>query len=142
MAEERKALTLRLPKSLLKAVDEAVLASDLDRHAWIVVQIERGLEEPVDPDLGPVEKQTKRDIEALVSSHPMGEALAAGALSLARVLDRGAGMATAAVSREWRATLIELAKYEQGSVDDDDGAPDLSATALGDAEDDDETDAW
>jgi len=58
------------------------------------------------------------DIEALVTTHPMGEALAATAVELARTLDAGAGLAVAAVARELRATLTELASME---VPDDDG---------------------
>lgn len=142
MAEDRKPVTLRLVKPLLKAVDEAALAAGRDRHAWLVDAIERGLDGPVEADAGNVERKTRADVDALVTSHPMGEALAALAFSLARTLDNGAGMATAAVSRELRATLIEIAKYEQGSVDDDDGAPDLGASALGDSEDGDEADSW
>lgn len=74
---------------------------------------------------GPVETKVRQDVDALVSAHPMGEALAAMAFSLARALDEGAGMATAAVNRELRANLIELAS--QGVNDDDDLEADLSA---------------
>lgn len=55
----------------------------------------------------------------------MGEALAEMAFALARALDEGAGMATAAVNRELRNNLIELAS--QGVHDDDDLEADLSA---------------
>ena len=49
-------------------------------------------------------------MSALISSHPMGEALAAMSFTLARTLDDGAGLAVAAVNRELRANLIELAR--------------------------------
>jgi hypothetical protein len=66
---------------------------------------------------GPIEANTRRDIDALISTHKMGEALAETAFNLARALDQGAGLATAAIARELRATLTELAKM---GVDDDD----------------------
>jgi hypothetical protein len=67
----------------------------------------------------------RADIEALVSAHPMGESLAEMSLNLARTLDAGAGLATAAVNRELRANLLELSRL---AVDDaDDFADDLSA---------------
>lgn len=65
---------------------------------------------------GPVEEKVRSDVAALVTTHPMGEALAAMAFALARTLDNGAGLAVAAVNRELRANLLELA----GMVDDDD----------------------
>ena len=67
--------------------------------------------------IGPVERQVKRDIGALVTEHPMGEALAAMSLNLAQTLDAGAGLATAAVNRELRANLLELSRL---AVDDND----------------------
>jgi hypothetical protein len=67
----------------------------------------------------------RADIQALVSTHPMGEALTEMSLNLARTLDAGAGLATAAVNRELRANLLELSRT---AVDDaDDFADDLSA---------------
>jgi hypothetical protein len=75
--------------------------------------------------IGPVEQKVRADIEALVSAHPMGESLAEMSLNLARTLDAGAGLATAAVNRELRANLLELSRL---AVDDaDDFADDLSA---------------
>lgn len=75
--------------------------------------------------IGPVERKVKADIAALVSAHPMGEALAEMSLNLARTLDAGAGLAVAAVNRELRANLMELTRL---AVDDaDDLADDLSA---------------
>jgi hypothetical protein len=58
----------------------------------------------------------------------MGEALAEMAFALARVLDEGAGLATAAVNRELRANLVELARM--GVPDDDDLEDRLSAPVL------------
>lgn len=77
---------------------------------------------------GPVERQVRADVEALVTAHPMGEALAEMSYSLARTLDAGAGMAVAAVNRELRANLIELSRL---AVDDaDELADELSAPEM------------
>ena len=75
--------------------------------------------------IGPVERRVKADLAALVTMHPMGEALAEMSLNLARTLDAGAGLAVAAVNRELRANLLELSK--QAIDDTDDFADDLSA---------------
>ena len=78
--------------------------------------------------IGPVERKVKADIGALVTMHPMGEALTEMSLNLARTLDEGAGLATAAINRELRANLTELSRL---AVDDsDDLADDLSAPEL------------
>jgi hypothetical protein len=74
---------------------------------------------------GPVETKVRADVDALVTTHPMGEALAEMAFALARTLDEGAGLATAAVNRELRANLLELASLREEPGDNDD-APDLS----------------
>jgi hypothetical protein len=66
---------------------------------------------------GPVETKVRQDVAALTTAHPMGEALAEMAYTLARTLDDGAGLAVAAVNRELRANLVELARL---GVDDDD----------------------
>jgi hypothetical protein len=77
---------------------------------------------------GPVERKVRSDIAALVTAHPMGEALTEMSYNLARVLDQGAGLATAAVNRELRANLTELSRL---AVDDgDDLADELSAPDL------------
>jgi hypothetical protein len=63
----------------------------------------------------------------------MGEALAEMAFTLARALDDGAGLATAAVNRELRATLETLALFEAGGDDDLDdelSTPDVSSEVL------------
>lgn len=58
---------------------------------------------------GAVETKVRADIAALVTRHPMGEALSEMSYNLARTLDNGAGLAVAAVNRELRANLTELA---------------------------------
>ena len=82
--------------------------------------------------MGPVETKVRQDVAALVTVHPMGEALAEMAYSLARTLDDGAGLATAAVNRELRANLIELTRL---GVSDDDDLEDRLSTPVRDAED-------
>ena len=66
---------------------------------------------------GPVETKVQADLEALVTTHPMGEALAEMSLNLARTLDAGAGLAVAAVNRELRANLVELARQADNDED-------------------------
>lgn len=74
---------------------------------------------------GPVERKVRADIAALITTHPMGEALAEMSFKLAQTLDEGAGMAVAAVNRELRNNLAELSRL---AVDDgDDLADELSA---------------
>ena len=70
------------------------------------------------PRYGAVEKQVRKDVGDLITEHPMGEALAEVAFTLAKTLDEGAGLAVAAVSRELRANLVELARLEVPSDDD------------------------
>ena len=67
---------------------------------------------------GPVERKVRADVGALISAHPMGEALAEMSFNLARVLDEGAGLATAAVNRELRANLMELGRLADDGNDD------------------------
>ena len=77
---------------------------------------------------GVVERKVRADVAALMSAHPMGEALAEMAFALARQLDQGAGLATAAVNRELRANLMELSRL---AVDgDDDLGDELSVPEL------------
>lgn len=76
---------------------------------------------------GPVETQVRNDLEALVTAHPMGESLTAMSINLARTLDEGAGLAVAAVNRELRANLIELARL---GVDGDDDFDDEISTPV------------
>ena len=76
---------------------------------------------------GAVETKVRADVGALISGHPMGEALAEMAFTLARSLDNGAGLAIAAVNRELRANLVELARM---GVDDGDLGDKLSEPGL------------
>lgn len=70
------------------------------------------------PQFGPIERQVRADVDALMSEHPMGEALAAMAFKMARLLDGSVQhMAVAGINRELRETLLELARL---GVDDDD----------------------
>jgi hypothetical protein len=69
------------------------------------------------PKHGAVEAQVRADIAALVTQHPMGESLAEMSYNLARTLDNGAGLAVAAVNRELRANLVELARLGVDSGD-------------------------
>ena len=61
--------------------------------------------------MGDVEEATRARLEALGEAHsPLGTS----ALTLARTLDEGAGMAVAAVAKELRATLKELTPHDGG----------------------------
>lgn len=80
-------------------------------------------------EMGPIEQRVHADLAALMTSHPMGEALSAMALALAESLDRGAGMQEAAVNRELRATLDDLARMKVGDDDELDSL--LSAPTVG-----------
>lgn len=66
---------------------------------------------------GPVERHVRADIAALVTSHPMGEALAEMSYALAGLLDAGTDGA-AAVNRELRANLVELSRLAVDEGDD------------------------
>jgi hypothetical protein len=68
--------------------------------------------------IGPVERKVRADIRALITAHPMGEALSEMSYNLARVLDDGAGLAVAAVNRELRANLAELGRLADDGNDD------------------------
>ena len=63
---------------------------------------------------GPVELATWRMLRGL-KPVPGHEALEASALVLARTLDNGAGLATAAVARELRTTVEVLTREEETS---------------------------
>lgn len=82
-----------------------------------------------DLDLGPIERRVQADLGAVMTSHPMGESLSAMALALAASLDRGAGMQEAALNRELRATLDDLARMKVGDDDELDSL--LSAPTVG-----------
>lgn len=63
-----------------------------------------------DAPAGHNERAVRADLEDLISESPVEASLCAAAITLARQLDAGAGMATAAVVRELRATLDALTK--------------------------------
>ena len=69
-----------------------------------------------------MEAQVRADIGHLMTAHPMGESLAEMSFSLARDLDAGAGMMAAALNRELRANLVELARLGVNGDDDLDAA--------------------
>jgi hypothetical protein len=75
-------------------------------------------------DGGTCQAAVAGDLAGLASAGPVGASLAATALILAGTLDDGAGLATAAVARELRATLLALAGSGGG---DDDGTQGLLA---------------
>jgi len=130
----RKPMTIRLDDGVHDA-----LAAEAEEHgrtpaAHVAALVEAALGAETVGFAGYVEAETRKDIDAMFTGHPMGDALAAVAITLARTLDDGAGMATAAVAKQLVATLVELARYEDGSTDDDD-APDLGGPAMGDEED-------
>lgn len=66
---------------------------------------------------GPMEKAIRATLRALEVS-PVSDARARLAVVLAKTLDGDAGMATAAVSRELRATLTELESRDGGNTDE------------------------
>lgn len=72
----------------------------------------------IPPKHGPVETKVREDVSRLITAHPMGEALAEMAFTLARTLDEGAGLAIAAVNRELRANLLALASMIDGDEED------------------------
>jgi hypothetical protein len=76
------------------------------------------------PKCGPIETKVRNDLASLITVHPMALSLAEMSYRLARTLDEGAGLAVAAVNRELRANLVELARL--GMVDDEDLESDLS----------------
>jgi hypothetical protein len=117
----REAATAGEHEVVLRAVDRLVRLSQ-----------RRAAAASAAPQTGPVETQVRHDIGALVTQHPMGEALAEMSLNLARTLDSGAGLATAAVNRELRANLLELARL---AVDDNDELDAELSAAVRDGED-------
>lgn len=64
---------------------------------------------------GPVERALRKDIGSIKVSGQLSGTVVASAFELARTLDRGAGMATAAVARELR----EYIKILEAAAGDD-----------------------
>ncbi|MCX4468956.1 helix-turn-helix domain-containing protein [Micromonospora sp. NBC_01655] len=85
-----------------------------------------GQDAPTAPIGGEVEAATRKAIEDLGDLDGIEEPLAAIALADARALDDGAGMATAAVSKELRAALTQL--WEGRDGEDEDEAEDYGPT--------------
>lgn len=71
---------------------------------------------------GRVELAVAKTLREADQQHPAHAGLAASALILARTLDNDAGLATAAVARELRATLTALTATGSDEGDDDFGA--------------------
>lgn len=67
---------------------------------------------------GSIESMVRLNIAGLSTQHPMSDALSEMAYGLAATLDRGAGLAEAAVNRELRATLADLVHSTRGDEDD------------------------
>ena len=82
---------------------------------------------------GPVEARVRGDIGALMTTHPMGEALSEMSYELARRLETCEPKESAAINRELRANLLELASM---AVMDDDGFDAEMSTPFRDSEDD------
>lgn len=69
---------------------------------------------------GPVETAVRKDIEALVITHPMGEALAAMSFVLARALDQNVDRReTGQLNAQLKANLLELSGQVDDADDDD-----------------------
>ena len=71
---------------------------------------------------GAVERAVRRDVRALGELTDIQRSLAETSYTLAKTLDEGAGLATAAVARELRVTLVELgarrpSKPQEDSLD-------------------------
>ncbi len=72
-----------------------------------------------DPAPGRIEQMTRADVGAMVSSHPMGEALSEMAFAAARRLDGDVeDKSYPGIMRQLQAVLVELTKYAAAEVDD------------------------
>lgn len=129
---ERKNVTVRLSAEELADVDARAGEAGVSRQDYLRAKV-LGDGDLGDIGLGPVGTHTRRDIEALVSAHPMGEALGAMAENLADALDECSDQMRPSIAKELKALLVELSRYEVSSDDDDDF--DFGAPAVGDAED-------
>ena len=108
---------MRFPLGIIGLLDAKAHELKVGQSALIHRYVEEGLGVNA---VGPVEAKVRADVEALVSTHPMGEALAAVAFRLAREIDYGNAFALASLSKELRAVLDDLAAEEDGGDDDDD----------------------
>lgn len=82
------------------------------------------------PELS-VEAAVRTSVDGLPEVSPAHAALVATALTLARKLDEGAGLATAAVARELRSVLDVLTKQEVAEDDEFSGFVASLSTAVG-----------
>jgi hypothetical protein len=128
----RQPVTVRLTPAELAQVDQAAKAAGKSRQDYLAARITAGTDLPDDP-LGPVGAKTRQDIESLVCAHPMGESLGSIAENLADALDDNPGQLRAAIAKELKATLVELARYEMSTEDDEDF--DFGSPSVGDSED-------
>lgn len=71
----------------------------------------------MDVEVGAMERAVMATLERLQAAG-VDDARSQLAIVLARALDTGAGMATAAISRELRATLSELEACDAGDTDE------------------------
>jgi hypothetical protein len=128
----RTPVTVRLTAAELAQVDQAAEAAGVTRQDYLAARILADAEIPTEP-LGPVGAKTRQDIASLVCAHPMGESLGSIAENLADALDDNPGQLRAAIAKELKATLVELARYEMSTEDDEDF--DFGSPQVGDAED-------
>ena len=133
MAASARPAPVRLPAGLEQLVADKARELHVAKAELVRRFVEVGLGIEVQGD---VERETRKDIAALVSKHPMGEALAAVAARLAREIDYGNPFALPQLSKELRGTLAELAQGEDHEDDDD-----VFAEVF-DTSDDDPTDTW
>ena len=133
MAASARPAPVRLPAGLEQLVADKARELHVAKAELVRRFVEVGLGIEVQGD---VERETRKDIAALVSKHPMGEALAAVAARLAREIDYGNPFALPQLSKELRGTLAELAQGEDHDDDDD-----VFAEVF-DTSDDDPTDTW
>ncbi|WP_245730838.1 helix-turn-helix domain-containing protein [Micromonospora pallida] len=112
-------------------VESGRRAVDVDELLWLAAALEVpvrqllgahrdrfGADVATPPECGPVEDATRQAVQELGDLDGREAPLAAAAYRLARQLDDGAGMATAAVSKELRATLADIWEG-QGAEDED-----------------------
>jgi hypothetical protein len=66
----------------------------------------------------PVESSVRDSLAHRLKGHPMGDALAESSYALARTLDGGTSLATAAVNGDLRANLMEIARLAVNGADE------------------------
>jgi hypothetical protein len=73
---------------------------------------------PPAPKQGSLERAVRKDLASVADESPVHTSLVQLAISLARQLDAGAGMAAAAIGRELRNTLNQLTEAEEDKDDE------------------------